>query len=221
MGTKKPKCSSRMTCLCQGRHLWDFCSFIWQNCYEIERKALSAYPFPAVLCDFILHWCSWLLNNIHTMVCFLSVGNRDSMERFVGDDVPLIHQLSSGSSREVESFFTLTWKASGRFQKIICFIRCKDTAGAVEPLHNQGHLYYMKPWPNIYCFLFVVSCCCDKLDAKHISCIRHGTSVQKPWVRCLFSLNDIRDLKTGQLRTVMKTNEGQNLVKPCKHCTKA
>lgn len=91
----------------------------------LNEKALIPNPVHAVIWNSCPRWRTWLVINRYTVVGFLPVCNVEYQERLVDGDVTLIHGFTSGSTAEVDFLVLLTSHASGRFEKMEFFIRCR------------------------------------------------------------------------------------------------
>lgn len=64
-----------------------------KNSMTLKSKALILNPVHAVLLNFPPRWCSWLIKIGHTLIGFLRVGNVESRDPFVGNDITSIHGI--------------------------------------------------------------------------------------------------------------------------------
>lgn len=103
----------------------------------------------------------------------------------------------------MESLVTQTSDASSRFRKVDMLhkvqkmllerLNCNMLSG-ISTTWKDGITRTCLPSPLSYCF--EISEGCD------MYCIFHYTWVKRPCLMCLFSLNDIQNLRTGQLRMI-------------------
>lgn len=66
------------------------------------------------------------MKNGHTDVGILPIGNVNSWEHYVGDDVTSIQGFTSSFTVEVSSFIPLKSDASGRFLKMVLFLKVQQ-----------------------------------------------------------------------------------------------
>lgn len=66
-----------------------------------KPKALIACSVHPVLLRLPLRGCRYLINNEHTSVGFLSIGNVESRELLIRDEATLIHRFNHGSTVDV------------------------------------------------------------------------------------------------------------------------
>lgn len=174
----------------------------------LKAKELIVYPVHEVLLNFPFHWCCCLINNGHAVVGFTAVGYVKSRELFVGDDVILIHGFTPGSTVEIESFVLPTSDSSCRFWKMeMLHIAPKMLLKGLSCYSSSGFSATWKKGITGTSFPSVVSYCCELPEGNDMSCIRHGSRVQRSCSKCLVSLNDIKNLRTDQVRTVTETKE--------------
>lgn len=67
-----------------------------------------------------------------------------------------------------------------------------------------------------HCFFpVIVSYCCNILEGKDISSLKHGLLVQKPCVRCFASLHDVKGFRMARCRMIRDTELAQEMFREC------
>lgn len=101
----------------------------------------------------------------------------------VGDDVTSVYWFTSSSTVELKSLSSLASDDSGSVRKLEMVHRAQRMY--LKPLNCYKFSGFSSTWMNSItktCFQYVVPYCCDIPDVEKMSCIRHGTRVQRTCV---------------------------------------
>jgi len=182
---------------------------------SLNAKAMTAHAVHLTLLNFDKRFREWLINHGHTIIGFLPT--KMNAVDFVEDDCKGAidtdenEHIPNGSATDyvipLNDRLEMTSNNNGRLQKMnVIHSVMKDILSPLTETNKIGFKCETKDGRKYYCHPIICSYCCDIPEGKDLSGIRHNTNTKYPCIRCLSSLNDIRNNRTGKERTVEQMN---------------
>lgn len=175
-------------------------SFVWFIQFFLDKTATSlnssanvADPCHAVFLNCTQQHIVWLINNGYAVIAFLpfSIAFVDVDEVCAGSDYSIPTASSVVPSVQFQYNVRVTSSADVLHQNTLLLQSALARAlRAVEDMSQAGFIINSMLKGQWMCFPLLVSNCCDIVEAKNVSTVKHGLSVNTPRNRCLAFVDD-------------------------------